>query len=167
MIRSLNWNKRTVAFACEVEVAKSIKHISKNSPKPVSTIFIQNLEIWNHRQYCFGWSSAVCCGRYSSQEGINRLHHLSLSDFLLSISVFLVAFLVLWWAHQWENKVLLLLSLPHWASPRDFCFQCDYNVPTPTPWKGAKMPLILFGRFANSSALGCRGQTIPSGGWWW
>ena len=33
VIRSLNRNKRTVTFACEVEAAKSIKHISKNSPK--------------------------------------------------------------------------------------------------------------------------------------
>ena len=32
-IRSLNRTKRTVTFACEVEAAKSIKHISKNSPK--------------------------------------------------------------------------------------------------------------------------------------
>ena len=32
-IRSLNRNKRTVTFACEVEATKSIKPISKNSPK--------------------------------------------------------------------------------------------------------------------------------------
>ena len=33
VIRSLNRNKRTVTFACEVEAAKSIKHSSNNSPK--------------------------------------------------------------------------------------------------------------------------------------
>ena len=33
VIRSLNRNKETVTFACEVKAAKSIKHISKSSPQ--------------------------------------------------------------------------------------------------------------------------------------
>ena len=87
-------------FVHNFAVCQRISGFDRDQEKlAVSTIFIRNLEIWNHWQYFVSWRSVVCCPAlievlWLFTGGYQSVTPLSLSDFLLSISVFLALFLV-------------------------------------------------------------------------